>query len=145
LKDPLRIGSPKGRVFPCGVGKLPKPDMRSEKEKKREEREAKLWAAAQASARSDIDEIDMAADDDMEFYDEPLDYDKHEDWDSADEEWGKDLDPDRDSDILNVPRELRYREDGIEWMIQKFENKASQMQSHGQNTIDSVRKKVVLE
>jgi hypothetical protein len=138
LKDPLRFGSPQGRVFPRGVGKLPKPDMRSEKEKKREEREAKLWAAAQAQARSDIDEIDMAADDDMEFYGEPLDYDKNEDWDSDDEEWVKGLDPDRDSDILNVPREFRYREDDIDWLIQKLENKASQMQSHVQNTIDSV-------
>jgi hypothetical protein len=85
-----------------------------------------------------IDEIDMAADDDMEFYGEPLDYDKNEDWDSDDEEWVKGLDPDRDSDILNVPREFRYREDDIDWLIQKLENKASQMQSHVRNTIDSV-------
>lgn len=138
LKDPLRFGSPQGRVFPRGIGKLPKPDMRSEKEKKRQEREEKLWAAAQAQARSDVDEIDMAADDDMEFYGEPIDYDKNDDWDSDDEEWVKGLDPDRDSDILNLPRELRYREEDVDWLIQKLENKAGQMQSHVQNTIDSM-------
>eukprot|EP00980_Cylindrotheca_fusiformis_P020994 scaffold7987_cov200-Cylindrotheca_fusiformis.AAC.23 len=138
LKDPLRYQAPQGRVFPRGIGKLPKPDIRSEKEKKRQEREDKLWAAAQAQARSDMDEIDLAADDGMEFYGEPLDYDKNDDWDSDDEEWVKGLDPDRDSDIINVPREFRYKEEDIDWLIQKLESKAGQMQSHVQNTVDSM-------
>lgn len=138
LKDPLRSGSPQGRVFPQGIGKLPKPDMRSEKEKKRQEREEKLWAAAQAQARSEMDEIDLAADEDMEFRGEPLNYDDNDDWDSDDEEWVKGLDPDRDADIMNVPREYRYREEDIDWVIQKLENKANQMQSHVQNAIDSL-------
>ncbi|CAJ1890713.1 unnamed protein product [Cylindrotheca closterium] len=138
IKDPLRHNSPQGRVFPRGVGKAPKPDMRSEKEKKRQEREEKLWAAAQAQARTDKDEIDMAADDDMEFYGEPLDYDKNDGWDSDDEEWFKGLDPDRDADLMKVPREYRYREEDIDWLIQKLETKAGQMQSHVNSTIESM-------
>ncbi|KAL3945069.1 MAG: hypothetical protein SGBAC_000860 [Bacillariaceae sp.] len=138
IKDPLRYNSPQGRVFPRGIGKTPKPDMRSEKEKKRQEREEKLWAAAQAQARSDKDEIDMAADDDMEFYGETLDYDKNDGWDSDDEEWFKGLDPDRDAEMMKIPREYRYREEDVDWLIQKLETKASQMQSHVNSTIESM-------
>ena len=138
IKDPLRYNSPQGRVFPRGVGKAPKPDTRSEKENKRQEREEKLWAAAQAQSRTDKDAIDLAADDDMEFYGEPLDYDKNDGWDSDDEEWFKGLDPDRDADMMKVPREYRYREEDIDWLIQKLETKASQMQSHVNTTIESM-------
>jgi hypothetical protein len=137
IRDPLRSGSPQGRVFPVGVGKLPKPDTRSEKEKKRQEREEKLWAAAQAQARSDMDEIDMAADEDADFG-KPLDYDQNDGWDSDDEEWVKGMDTERDADILNVPREFRYREQDIDFVIDKLEKKANVLQSHVRNTVSSM-------
>jgi hypothetical protein len=141
LRDPLRTGEPQGRVFPQGIGKMPKPDTRTEKEKKRQEREEKLWAAAQAQARSDQDEIDLAADEDME-QGEPLDYDANDDWDSDDEEWVKGLDPDTDADIINTPREFRYREEDVEWVIEQLENKASQIQSHVRNSLSVMQQEL---
>jgi hypothetical protein len=141
LRDPLRTGTPQGRVFPQGIGKMPKPDTRTEKEKKRQEREEKLWAAAQAQARTDQDEIDMAADEDME-QGEPLNYDANDGWDSDDEEWVKGLDPETDADIINTPRELRYREEDVEWVIEQLENKASQIQSHVRNNLSVMQQEL---
>ena len=136
ILDPLRTGKPQGRVFPIGVGKLPKPDLRSEKEKKRQEREERLWAAAQAKS-NESDELDLVAEEDREIG-EPLDYENNDDWDSDDEEWAKGLDPEKDEDILNVPRELRYREEDIDSVIESLEKKAQIMQSHVQNTIQTM-------
>lgn len=141
IRDPLRSDSPQGRVFPQAVGKMPKPDMRTEKEKKRQEREEKLWAAAQAQARSDMNEIDLAADEDADFG-EPIDYDNNEDWDSDDEDWAKGLDPDLDSEIINLPRESRFREEDIEWVIESLENKAKSMENHVRNTVNSMEQEV---
>lgn len=141
LRDPLRSNAPQGRFFPQPVGKMPKPDMRTEKEKKRQEREEKLWAAAQANARSEMDEIDMAADEDAETG-EPLDYDSNLDWDSDDEEWAKGLDPELQKDIINIPREIRYREEDIDWVIQKLEAKAKGMESHVRNAVSSMEQEL---
>lgn len=139
IRDPLRTGQPQGRVFPVGVGKLPKPDMRTEKEKKRQEREERLWAAAQAQTKGDgeSDDMDLVAEEDRDIG-EAIDYDANDDWDSDDEEWAKGLDPDQDADVLNVPREYRYREEDIDFVIEKLENKAQAMQSHVQNTIQNM-------
>ena len=135
LRDPLRTGSPQGRVFPRGVGKLPKPDTRSEREKKRQEREEKLWAAAQVQARTEQDEIDMAADEDMDLG-EPLDYDTNDNWDIDDEEWMKGLDPEKDADLISVPRERRYREEDIEWVADQLKGKVERIQKHLRNSIN---------
>lgn len=141
LRDPLRTGAPQGRVFPRPVGKLPKPDMRTEKEKKRQEREQKLYAAAKAQAKSGMDEIDMAADEDADFG-EPLDYDNNDDWDSDDEEWVKGLDPDLDEAIITKPREYRYREEDIEWVIESLESKANSMENHVRNAVNSMEQEL---
>ena len=141
LRDPLRSSSPQGRVFPLPIGKLPKPDMRTEKEKKRQEREEKLWAAAQAQARSATDEIDLAADEDADVG-EPLDYDNNLDWDSDDEEWVKGLDPELDKETINVSREIRYREEEIDWVIQSLEAKATSMENHVRNTVSSMEQEL---
>jgi len=137
IRDPLRTGQPQGRVFPIGVGKLPKPDTRTEKEKKRQEREERLWAAAQAQAKADSGEIDLIPEEDREIG-EPIDYDNNDDWDSDDEEWIKGLDADLDADAINVPREFRYREEDIDYVIEKLENKARTMQFHVKNTIQTM-------
>lgn len=141
LRDPLRSASPQGLVFPQPVGKMPKPDMRTEKEKKRQEREEKLWAAAQAQARSEMDEIDLAADEDA-YLGEPLDYDTNLDWDSDDEEWSKRLDPELDKEIINMPREMRFRDEDIDWVIQKLEAKAQSMENHVRNSVNSMEQEL---
>ena len=135
IRDPLRTGAPQGTVFPVGLGKLPKPDVRTEKEKKRQEREEKLWAAAQGNAESD--EIDLAVEED-EFQGEPLDYDKNFDWDSDDEEWEKGLDPVMDADILSTPKQYRYRQEEIDFVIAELEKKATTMGSHLKNSIQTM-------
>lgn len=139
LYDPLRTDSPQGNVFPIAIGKLPKPDTRTEKEKKRQEREDRLWAAAQEQEKADMDKIDMAADEDMDFG-EPLDYDNNTDWDSDDEEWMKGLDPERDADLINMPREQRIREEDIDSVIEKLEKKAREMESHLNTAMSSLEK-----
>eukprot|EP00934_Nitzschia_sp_Nitz4_P004960 Nitzschia sp. Nitz4//scaffold48_size128905//19149//20978//NITZ4_003580-RA/size128905-processed-gene-0.72-mRNA-1//1//CDS//3329552922//4950//frame0 len=141
IRDPLRSGSFEGRVFPRAVGKMPKPDQRTEKEKKRQEREERLWAAAQAQARSDKDQIDLAADEDADLG-VALDYDDNEGWDSDDEEWMKGLDPDLDSKLVNMPHEYRYREEDVDWVIERLEQKAKSMENHVRNTVNSMEQEL---
>mmetsp|Transcript_5993 Transcript_5993/g.14866 ORF Transcript_5993/g.14866 Transcript_5993/m.14866 type:complete len:647 (-) Transcript_5993:157-2097(-) len=137
VRDPLRTGQPQGRVFPIPVGKLPKPDLRSEKEKKRQEREERLWAAAAGkSASGDGNDEDMLlAEEDREIG-EAIDYEEaNANWDSDDEDWNKGLDEDRDKELLNLPREFRYRHEDLDQVIERLEAKAATYQSHVQNTI----------
>lgn len=144
LRDPLRTGKPQGRVFPVPVGKLPKPDLRSEKEKKRQEREERLWAAAgKGGADGESDEDYLLAEEDREIG-EAIDYEEaHANWDSDDEEWEKGLDEDLDKDILAVPRELRYRDEDLDQVIEDLESKARTMQSHVQNTIKTMEQEAL--
>ena len=138
LKDPLRAGGdPKGDVFPVGIGKLPKADTRSESEKKREEREQRLWAAAQGAAAAAAEEAGEDPDESL-LHGEPLDYDNNTDYDSDDEEWMKGLDPDADSDVMNVPPEFRYREDDIDWVIEQLKEKTEDLESHFRSTVNSI-------
>merc|ERR1712196_16429 len=81
----------------------------------------------------------MAADEDMDFG-EPLDYDNNTDWDSDDEEWMKGLDPERDADLINMPREQRIREEDIDSVIEKLEKKAREMESHLNTAMSSLEK-----
>eukprot|EP00531_Pseudo-nitzschia_arenysensis_P014868 CAMPEP_0116131646 /NCGR_PEP_ID=MMETSP0329-20121206/9119_1 /TAXON_ID=697910 /ORGANISM="Pseudo-nitzschia arenysensis, Strain B593" /LENGTH=639 /DNA_ID=CAMNT_0003626095 /DNA_START=127 /DNA_END=2046 /DNA_ORIENTATION=- len=144
LRDPLRTGKPQGRVFPIPIGKLPKPDMRSEKEKKRQEREERLWAAAgKGSADGESDEDYLLAEEDREIG-EAIDYEEaHENWDSDDEDWEKGLDKDLDKDLLAVPREFRYRDEDLDQVIEDLEAKARTMQSHVQNTIKTMEQEAL--
>ena len=144
LRDPLRTGKPQGRVFPVPIGKLPKPDLRSEKEKKRQEREERLWAAAgKGGADGESDEDYLLAEEDREIG-EAIDYEEaHANWDSDDEEWEKGLDEDLDKDILAVPRELRYRDEDLDQVIEDLESKARTMQSHVQNTIKTMEQEAL--
>jgi hypothetical protein len=139
IRDPLRTGQPQGRVFPIPIGKLPKADLRTEKEKKRQEREERLWAAANVNKETEDDDALIAEED--RVFGEEIDYEEaNENWDSDDEEWNKGLDSDSpvDSKILNVPREYRYRDNDIDEVIIQLEKKASIMQSHVSNSIKTM-------
>jgi hypothetical protein len=138
LKDPLRDYNG-GRVFPIAIGKMPKPDTRTEKEKKRQEREERLWAATQQTQKGTEEEnLELLIPEEDREYGEAIDYNNNDDWDSDDEEWEKGLDKETDSDIWNVPREFRYREQDIDFVIAKLEQKAKIMQSHVHNTIQTM-------
>ena len=138
MRDPLRTGQPQGRVFPIPVGKLPKPDLRSEKEKKRQEREERLWAAAGKSADGDDDnDMLLVAEEDREIG-EAINYEEaNANWDSDDEDWNKGLDEDLESDkeLLTLPREYRYQHEDLDLVIERLEAKAQTHNSHVRNTI----------
>jgi hypothetical protein len=140
LRDPLREGSHDGSVFPQFIGKLPKPDTRSEREKKQAEREERMWAAAQAEAQKEIDLGGGGGGDDEEADDlgPDLDYDEVE-WDSDDEEWNRGLDPETDAGILNTPRERRYSEGDIDWVLEKLDGKLKYQEQQFAQDVETIK------
>lgn len=141
LKDPLRDGSPWKGVFPIGIAKVPKADNRTQREKKRQEREQKMWEAAMAEKVNEDDEIDMAASDEMMSAGDPIDYDDNE-WDSDDEEWEKGLDPVEDADLLNTPPERRYTEEDLRWVVSQLELRSEYLHSQMTREVDSTRQRL---
>lgn len=136
LKDPLRDGTPWKGVFPIGIAKLPKADTRTQREKKRQEREQKMWEAAQAEKLDEDTSIELAASDTVFDAEEPIDYDNNP-WDSDDEEWEKGLDPIEDADLLQTPPEERYTEDDIRWAISQLELKSDYLHTQMTKDMDS--------
>lgn len=119
LLDPLR--QHQGSVFPVAVGKIPKPDKRSEREKKQQEREDKMLAAA-AEQQGALD-VDLAAEQQtIEDLGPDLDYDNNE-WNSDDEEWTRGLNIETDAEIMNTPSDRRYTEEEIEWVLKTLDGK----------------------
>ena len=141
LKDPLRDGSPWKGVFPIGIAKVPKADNRTQREKKRQEREQKMWEAAMAEGVNEDDEIDMAASDEMLSAGDPIDYDDN-DWDSDNEEWEKGLDPVEDAEILKTPPERRYTEEDLRWVVSQLELRSEYLHSQMTREIDSTRQRL---
>lgn len=123
LADPLRDSSPTGTPYPLLIGRIPKPDTRTEREKKRDEREEKMWAAAEeASAAA----VEFAAEDDIHTGFDPVNYDELGNrGDDADVEWEEALDAEKDAEILAIPREERYSKEDIEWVIDQLKKKIS--------------------
>lgn len=144
LRDPLRDGTQWAGVFPIGIGKLPKADTRTQREKKRQEREQKMWEAAQSEFLNEEKEIEMAASDQIYVSDESIDYDNN-DWDSDEEEWQQGLDPVEDSDVINTPPERRYSEDDIRWVISQLEERMQYLESQMYRDIDSGRQRLRTE
>lgn len=137
LRDPLREGPYGDTVFPQVIGKLPKPDTRSEREKKQAEREERMWAAAQAEAQKELDLGEMD-DEEADDKDPGLDYNSL-DWDSDDEEWKRGLDPETDNAILNTPRDRRYNESDIEWVLEKLDDKLKYQEQQFAQDVESLK------
>jgi len=123
LADPLRDSSPTGTPYPLLIGRIPKPDTRTEREKKRDEREEKMWAAAEeASAVA----VEFAAEDDIHTGFDPVDYDELGNrGDDVDVEWEEGLDAEKDAETLAIPREERYSKEDIEWVLDQLKKKIS--------------------
>jgi hypothetical protein len=122
LKDFAAYAPYEPRPYPQPVGRMPKPDTRSEKQKLREERERRMWAAAQEALSDEdklISEVEMAAE--KKFGGSEIDYSNPPDYDSDDEEWLKGLNPDVDADIINIPRDRRYTAEDLAWVRQELE------------------------
>lgn len=124
LKDPLRDNPlHPGTVYPVLIGKEPRPDTRTDREKKRAEREEKMRAAAAGDTSGDpeemFDEEEMAAG-------EKLDYDKAViESDVENKEWEEGLDPISDEMAFSTPRERRLTEDDVDWVIENLEKQAA--------------------
>lgn len=141
LRDPLRENNHQGTVFPYMVGKFPKPDTRTEREKKKQAREERLFAAAQIEASDDVDSVDLAAEDrDASDLMPDLDYDTLQ-WDSDDEEWEKGLDPEGDEDIKATHPELRYSAEDVDWVIEQLEGKARHFERQTDRDLDALKQK----
>jgi hypothetical protein len=124
LGTPVALRSIGASEYPVVVGKLPKPDTRTEREKKQAERQERLLAAARAQALQDTTNPDEADDDwDDDPASPPIDYNVV-DHDSDDEEWEKGLDPVQDKAILETPSDQRYTVEDIEWTLQQLEQEA---------------------
>ena len=126
LKNESAFGPHEKRAYPQPVGKMLKPDTRSERQKRRAEREERMWAAAQEA--SDQDKLVSAVEATVEkkFGGSDIDYANPPDYDSDDEEWEKGLDPELDADILSTPRDKRYKEEDITWVKAELEKKSKQ-------------------
>lgn len=145
LRDPLRENSHQNRVFPLVIGKYPRPDVRTEREKKQQEREERMWAAAQAEAHSDVSEVDLAAQEQTVDDLEPdLDYNEIQ-WDSDEEDWNHGLDPEADKDILNTPREKRYSDDDIEWVLAELDGKVQHLEQQFSVDMEGLKQDVKAE
>ncbi|GAX14346.1 hypothetical protein FisN_1Hh546 [Fistulifera solaris] len=145
LRDPLREDSNDGQVFPEVVGKFIKPDMRTEREKKQQEREERMLAAAQAEAHSGDLSIELAAEQQVAEDLEPdLDYDNNE-WDSDDEEWKKGLDPIIDHKILETPRQNRFSEDDIDWVLAQLDGKIMHFEQQLKQDIEDMKRRIRTE
>merc|ERR1740124_1863995 len=123
LRDPLRDDSPTHTPFPQIIGRVPKADTRTEREKKRDEKERKMWAAAQAEVASGIE---FAAEEDRIHLPGNKDVDYNEVGnmgDAVDREWEEGLDPETDAELLSTPKDRRYTEEDVDWIIGKLEEK----------------------
>jgi hypothetical protein len=139
LRDPLRHGSDQGSVFPVAVGKIPKPDKRSEREKKQQEREDRMLAAAAEQGPLDVD---LAAEQQtVEDLQPDLDYDDN-DWNSDDEEWTRGLNSEIDADILNTPSERRYTEEEIDWVLKTLDGKLKYHEQQFSVEFENMKQKV---
>lgn len=127
LKDPTAYGPHENRPYPQPVGKLLKPDTRSERQKKRDERQQRMWEAAQEKLSDEeqlVSQVEAAAE--KKFGGATIDYNNPPDYDSDDEEWLKGLDSEIDSNIINTPRDKRYKEEDILWVKAELEKKSGE-------------------
>ena len=145
LRDPLREHSHQGTVFPRVIGRISKPDTRTEREKRQQEREEKMLAAAQAETNLADMDIELAAEQQTAEDLEPdLDYDQN-DWDSDEEEWVQGVDPEGEKNILNTPREHRFSEEDIDWVLGQLDGKVKHFEQQLQQDVENLKQSVKSE
>ncbi|KAL7459259.1 hypothetical protein ACHAWC_011726 [Mediolabrus comicus] len=132
LKNPFFNYQP--TAFPLRMGRDLPADTRTEKEKKRDERQERLKAAAEeaalAASKGMSYEVAMAAEEDLEDGSEDVDYDLAEDdaekemWESQMEEW-----KDRDRRVFDMtPPSQRVTSEEVDWIIEQLQTKVKGMQ-----------------
>jgi hypothetical protein len=126
LRNESAFSPHESRAYPQPVGKMLKPDTRSERQKKRAEREERMWAAAQESSGEESLQSEVEAMVEKKFGGIDVDYSNPPDYDSDDEEWEKGLDPEVDKEVLATPRDRRYKEEDVAWVKSELEKKSKQ-------------------
>lgn len=146
LRDPVRDNTPDGNPWPRIIGKLERPDTRTEREKKQEERNLRLMEAAEAAEKAQkvetgggAVEVDLEREEDIG---EDIDYDTRP-YDSDEEEWFKGLDPEKDKDIMDIPAERRYTEDDFAFVVDKLENKVEFLQQEFKLEVDTLKQEIL--
>jgi len=121
-------------AFPLRVGRdLPK-DSRTEKEKKRDERQERMRAAAEEAALAAKSgtayEIALAAEEDLEDGSDPVDYNAAEEdaekelWEGQMDEWNA-----MDRKVFDMtPPYRRLTSDEVDWVLDQLKSKVSKMQ-----------------
>ena len=144
LRDPVRedaSGMLDGTSpYPLNVGREPRADTRTAAERKRDEREQRMLEAAQeaqagekkgSSSSSSSANIEQAAEETLEDGSDPIDYDAIGNaGDKGDREWEAGLDPDDpdDAEILATPRQHRYTEGDVDWVIDQLTDKTERLE-----------------
>lgn len=116
LKDVIKLEKTLDKAYPKVVGKLPKPDTRTAREKKREEKERAMMSAAKKDDTVDFDSEDI---DDINVEEIDLDSLVYEDEDG----WEAGLDPEKDKKLLALPLSERYTEDEVDAVVERLEKK----------------------
>lgn len=141
LRDRLREGNHQGRVFPIGIGRDAKVTKMTERERKQQEREDRLLQAALQADKEDS-KLELAAEDqELEDLEPDLNYDEIE-WDSDEETWAKGADPIADKDILDTPKEKRYSESDIEWVLGQLESKIEYFEREFGQDMESMKRRL---
>lgn len=120
--------------FPLRMGRDLPDDTRTEKEKKRDERQERMRAAAEEAAlaakKGIAYEVAMAAEEDLEDGSEDVDYDKAEEdaekelWEGQMDEWS-----DFDRKLFDMtPPSQRITPDEVDWIIAQLKRKTTAMQ-----------------
>mmetsp|Transcript_15726 Transcript_15726/g.34300 ORF Transcript_15726/g.34300 Transcript_15726/m.34300 type:complete len:702 (+) Transcript_15726:54-2159(+) len=133
LGRPVAIRNPffgdRPTAFPIRMGRDMPDDTRTEKEKKRDERQERMRAAAEeaalAASKGASFEVAMAAEEDLEDGSEDVDYDKAEEeaekelWVDQEEQWG-----DADRKVFDMtPPFARLTPDDIDWIVDQLNTK----------------------
>lgn len=132
LKNPFFNYQP--TAFPLRMGRDLPADTRTEKEKKRDERQERLKAAAEeaalAASKGMSYEVAMAAEEDLEDGSEDVDYDLAEEdaekelWESQMEEWKA-----RDKAVFDMTApSQRVTGEEVDWIIEQLQTKVKGMQ-----------------
>lgn len=137
LGRPVAVRNPffgdKPTAFPIRMGRDMPDDTRTEKEKKRDERQERMRAAAEeaalAASKGASYEVAMAAEEDLEDGSEDVDYDKAEEdaekelWADQEEQWG-----DVDRRVFDMtPPFARLTPDDVNWIVGQLNAKIKKM------------------
>eukprot|EP00579_Thalassiosira_antarctica_P000862 CAMPEP_0201874242 /NCGR_PEP_ID=MMETSP0902-20130614/6542_1 /ASSEMBLY_ACC=CAM_ASM_000551 /TAXON_ID=420261 /ORGANISM="Thalassiosira antarctica, Strain CCMP982" /LENGTH=641 /DNA_ID=CAMNT_0048401063 /DNA_START=78 /DNA_END=2003 /DNA_ORIENTATION=+ len=135
LGRPIGLRNPffndKPTAFPIRMGRDMPEDTRTEKEKKRDERQERMRAAAEeaalAASKGASYEVAMAAEEDLEDGSEDVDYDQAEEdaekelWVDQEEQWR-----DTDKKVFDMtPPSARLTPDDVDWVIGQLNAKVA--------------------